>query len=327
MPSANDGVYWDHYYPHLAGGTPQYAGRAQDRLEQMHRQKLTEIAMNRFEWTGFPEEVQLDNTRWLEKCLFETALAVFFYDDEWERHFILRAAPAGVWNLIGNPTKYLAYGNQYYNKWLDDDECVPIWANYLRYPDYDIVNIYAETLAEIDRTIRINAKNARRTKIIRVPEKSRLSFDNLQRQIDMGETFIKALPDLPSLADAMEAIDLGIDPSSVVDLSMLRQRVWSECMTMLGVNNNAGADKKERLVASEVSGNDDQVSIIRATNLKARLEACAQIKDQYGFDVTVAYVTDMNSDLDEGGAGDLADRQGGAAGSMVAAPARKAIDR
>jgi hypothetical protein len=314
MPSANDGVYWDHYYPHLAGGGPVRAGLQQDRIENMLRQKLTEIAINRFEWTGFPDEVQLENIPWLEKSLFQTALCVFYYDIEWDRFMAMRAAPGGVWNFIGNPTKFLAYGNTYYNKWLDADDCVPIWANYLRYPDYEIVNIYAETLAEIDRTIRINAKNARRTKIIRVSEKSRLSFDNLQRQIDSGETFIKALPELPSLADAMEAIDLGIDPSSIMELSMLRQRVWSECMTMLGINNNAGADKKERLVASEVSGNDDQIATIRATNLKARQEAAAQIKDRYGFDVQVNYVTDMNSQ-DNGEGGNLADRQPAASDS------------
>jgi hypothetical protein len=254
MPSANDGVYWDHYYPHLAGGTPHYAGQGQDRRRMMIAKKLTEIAMNRFEWTGFPEEVQLDNTRWLEKCLFETALAVFYYDDEWSRHFVMRAAPAGVWNMIGNPTKYLAYGNQYYNKWLEADDCVPIWANYLRFPDFEVVSIYSEILSEIDQTIQVNAKNARRTKIIRVSEKSRLSFDNIQRQIDAGETFIKVLPELPSLTDAMEAIDLGIDPSSLID---------------------------------------DQVSVIRATNLKARQEAAAQIADQFGFDVEVNYVTDL----------------------------------
>jgi hypothetical protein len=155
------------------------------------------------------------------------------------------------------------------------------------------VSIYSEILSEIDQTIQVNAKNARRTKIIRVSEKSRLSFDNIQRQIDAGETFIKVLPELPSLTDAMEAIDLGIDPSSLMDISMLRSRVWNECMTLLGINNNAGADKKERLVSDEVSGNDDQVSVIRATNLKARQEAAAQIADQFGFDVEVNYVTDL----------------------------------
>lgn len=307
MPSANDGIYWDHYYPHLAGGTPVAPyGNQQDRLYRMLHMKLTEIAMNRFEWTGFPDEVQLENRRWLEKCLFETALAVFYHDDEWDRWFAMRAAPGGVWNFIGNPTKYLAYGNTYYNKWLDADDCVPIWANYMRYPDFEIVNLYAETIAEIDRTIRINAKNARRTKVIRVSEKSRLTFDNIQRQIDRGESFIKIIPDLPSITDAMEAIDLGIDTNmSLMEISMLRSRVWNECMTLLGINNNAGADKKERLVADEVSGNDDQISAIRATNLQARQQAADLINDRFGFDVAVEYVTDMNA---EQNAGDLAAR-------------------
>lgn len=298
MPSANDGVYWDQYYPHLAGGTPNHAGALmQNRRFRMLQMKLTEVSQSRFVWEGLPPEVQKDNTRWLEKCLFETALAVFYYDDEWARWFVMRAAPSGVWNMYGNPTEYLAYGNAFYNKWLEAKECVPIWGNVLRYPDYEIVNIYAEVLAEIDQSIQINAKNARRTKIIRVSEKSRLSFDNIQRQIDEGKTFIKVLPDLPALTDMMEAIDLGLDSKiSLMDLSMLRSRIWNEANTMLGVNNNQGADKKERLVADEVSGNDDQVLMIRETSLQSRQQACEQIKEQFGFDVTVRYATDMSDE-------------------------------
>jgi hypothetical protein len=298
MPSSNDGVYWTHYYPHLTGGSVgQYGAGMQDRRFRMLHMKLTEIAQNRFKWEGFPPEVQLDNTRWLEKCLFETALAVFYYDPEWSRHFIMRAAPSGVWNLYGNPTQYLAYGNQYYNKWLDADDCVPIWANNVRYPDFEIVNIYAEVLSELDQTIAINAKNARRTKVIRVSEKSRLSFDNIQRDIDAGKSFIKVLTDLPNLADAMEAIDLGIDSKiSLMDMSMLRSRVWNEAQTMLGVNNNQGADKKERLVADEVSGNDEQVMMVRETSLAARELACEQIKDKFGFEVTVRFATELSDE-------------------------------
>lgn len=298
MPSANDGVYWDHYYPHLAGGgTAGYGGNMQNRRFRMLQMKLTEVAQARFVWEGFPEDVQKDNTRWLEKCLFETALAVFYYDTEWQRYFVMRAAPSGVWNMYGNPTKYLAYGNQYYNKWLDADECVPIWANNLRYPDYEIVHLYSEVLAEIDQSIQINAKNARRTKIIRVSEKSRLSLENIQRQIDDGKTFIKVLPDLPAMNDMMEAIDLGLDSKiSLMDLSMLRSRIWNEANTMLGINNNQGADKKERLVADEVSGNDDQVMMIRETSLQSRQLAADQISEDFGFDVTVRYATDLSDE-------------------------------
>lgn len=329
MPSANDGVYWDHYYPHLQGGRPQTPAMGSERRQWMLQQKLQEIAMNRFEWSGFPEEVQIEGSRYLEKCLFETALAVFYQDTEWDKWLVMRAAPAGVWDMMGNPTEYLAYGSQYYNKWLKAKDCAPIWANAMRMPDYDIVLIYSEVIAELDLTLRINAKNARRTKIIRMSEKSRLSFDNLQAKIDAGDTFIKVLPDLPSLTDAMEAIDLGIDTTSLMDLSMLRSRLWNECMTMLGINNNAGADKKERLVASEVSGNDDQISAIRATNLQSRLTACADIKRKFGFDVTVQYVTDMNSE-ENGEGGNLADRDGDGnvlTATPVKKPAKKEIER
>jgi hypothetical protein len=66
-------------------------------------------------------------------------------------------------------------------------------------------------------------------------------------------------------------------------------------MTLLGINN-ANQDKKERLVAAEVSGNDDMVSAIRATNLNARRMACDAINEMWpAYQVEVDYVTDMGT--------------------------------
>jgi hypothetical protein len=85
-----------------------------------------------------------------------------------------------------------------------------------------------------------------------------------------------------------------VDPTSIINMHILRTREWSECMTMLGINN-ANQDKKERLTAAETAGNDDVIATIRATNLATRQFACEQINAKFGLNVSVDYTTDMKT--------------------------------
>lgn len=282
----NDSVMRGVYQPWL--NPRRTAASDTIAIQMMLERKLLELSMNRFEWTGLPKEIDV---RWLEMSLNFFALAVFFKDDEYDKYFAMRGAPAGNLNMLGNPTSFKVYGNDYYIRDLAVTECVPIWANYMRVPDWDVIRIYSQRIAEMDRTIEINSKSARRTKIVAVNENGRLTAANFNRQLDEGVGAI-AVSDTFALGDTVTALDLGVDPNSIVNMHMLRNREWNEVMTLLGINN-ANQDKKERLVASEVSSNDDMVAAIRATNLNARRQACELIKEMYSLDVTVDYVTDM----------------------------------
>ena len=61
--------------------------------------------------------------------------------------------------------------------------------------------------------------------------------------------------------------------------------------TFLGINN-ANQDKRERLVASEVDANDEQVEQARFNMLDARLDACKLINDMFGLDISVKFRND-----------------------------------
>jgi len=92
------------------------------------------------------------------------------------------------------------------------------------------------------------------------------------------------------------ALDLGINEHALEKLHIVRTRLWSECMGLLGINN-ANQDKKERLVASEVDANDDQVSSMQYVNLNARRQACHMINARYGLDVSVEYNAQIQAEL------------------------------
>lgn len=281
----------------------------------MYRRKLTEMCLSRFVWTGLPESIDL---RFLENVLFYSGLAVVFYDVNVGAILAARARPEGNFNLYDNPRWFWAYGANYAGKRLRQDECAPIWGTLTRMgTDKDIVEIYAHRIAELDMTIEINSKNARRQKAIALNEDEILTVDNIIAALDRGDPVIKVTN--PSYLDRLErTLDFGVDPKSIEVLSVVRARVVNECMSMLGINN-ANQDKKERLVADEVGANNEQINIGKRANLIPREQGAQLINrvlgDQFGFECSVSaaewWAPGSEKDAEEDENGNVHDDAGG----------------
>lgn len=261
-------------------------------IERMYQRVLLELAANRFSWSGLPIEI---DPRFLEMTLAYNGLALFYRDEKYNAFMTPRATPSGWFNVYDNPTAFTTYGNRFIGKRILAQNCVPMWANYTRTPDLDIIGIYASKLANFDRTIEINSSNARQPKIAAVSENVKLSAVNFNRQVDEGNSFIQVNGDdnLRSLADMITAFDLGVNPDTVEKLHIVRTRLWNECMGLLGIDN-ANQDKKERLVEGETDANNNQTLMMRHVNLNARRQAAAAINRKYGLDIGVAYHTDVD---------------------------------
>lgn len=300
-----DLAYTNHYAPLNVGR--QNNNQTDNRmvyLERMYRRVLGELAMNRFEWKG-TEETGISK-RYMELMLYQFGLTVVFRDDNifskdgvmtkagTGKVYALRGGASGTLNLVGDPTHFTLTGTNFTGMRLPANKCVPIWANYFRQPDLDIVDIYAYKLAEIDRTIEINSRNARRNKVLTYNENSSLTAKNINDMIDRGEATI---PVNFSLGDMVTALDLGVDPKSVETLSILRGRLWGEAMGLLGINNS-NQDKKERLVEAEVSANDDQIATQRRVNLNARQEGARLANEMFGLNLSVDYYTEVNGEYE-----------------------------
>lgn len=305
MPRNTDFVGQSYYAPHLtgtiAGGLfkSNPANSREAAIEMMLIRSITEMAVNRFKWGGLPSSVDV---RYMELTLFRYGLSVFYKDKDFDQFLALQASASGRMNYAQNPTAFTINGNSsFVSKRLPAKHVVPIWSNYLRIPDWDIVAIYAQRLAELDRTIEINSKNARRPKVLVTNENQRLSGVNIVRQFDEGNPLIQINRDsaMGALNEYVTSFDLGVDPDSLEKLHILRTRIWGECMGMLGFDF-ANQDKKERLVASEVDANNSQVDAMRAANLNARQFAADQMNEKYpelGGAVTVEYhITSETSD-------------------------------
>lgn len=260
---------------------PNQARERTMTTETMYQRVLTELSLNRFKWVGLPDSI---DERFMELTLFRNALCVFYREESANRYLAVQGTGVGNVNMYNNPTEFQVIGNSMVNKRLGAKQCVPIWANFLRIPDHDIVYLYATKLAEVDRTIEINLKSMRQSQIMFVDENQRLSYVNLMRQHQEGQPLILGTPGMD--LSKIQVFNLGIDKDQVVNLMDVKARLWNEAMTLLGINNS-NQDKKERLVADEVSANNDQVSAQRSVALKSRKIAAEQINRMYSLTISV----------------------------------------
>jgi hypothetical protein len=297
------------YKPFLNPGPRRAPNQSANKfadLYNMYYNTLSELCMNRFKWVGLPPTVDV---RFVEQTLFRSALVVFYFEERYDQYMALRGTSAGNWNIYDNPTGFQVNGNSYVNRYVSARDAVPIWANYTRTPDTDIVAIYAQKFADLDLTLEINAHKARQSTIVFASENQKLSIQNLMAAIDRGDPWIPVKKNTLNPDDDLKPVDFGIDKDRLLNDHMLKSRLWGECMGLLGIDN-ANTDKRERVQAAEVNANDGQVSNMRRVNLNAREQAAAAINRRWpnlpSGPVSVSYHVD----------GDPVDEAGDAGGSL-----------
>lgn len=290
----------DNAVDHLWGNYKNNpAANRKDLYERMYIRILTEICTNRFNWDGLPEEI---DRRFLELQLFRQALCVFFFDTQYDRYFALRGSGMGKWNMYDNPVMFNVVGNTMISRLLQAgnplkdsegniirDGCVPIWANTLRMPDADVVYLQSTKLADIERTIEIALMAMRNPFLFAVNDNEKQTFLNIWRQIQEGQPVVFGTESLgENLDDKIKLFDLKIDKEVVLNLQIAKSKIWNETMTLLGINN-ANQEKRERLVADEVSANDSQIMAVRNSALSSRQYAAEWINNLYDLEVSVEW--------------------------------------
>lgn len=259
----------------------------------MYQRMMTELALNRFKWTGVP--VEIDPT-FIERTLLFRSLCVFTLDDD-IGYIALPGTPANMVDIYGNPQSFtLMSVNGKYSRTLTNRECVPIYPNMLRTSDMDIVSLYAMLFAEIAQTLDINTIQLRNPIVFTGPASMRQTMKTIQDQLADGAfSFLEnsAANDMIQVS----AFQSELHPDNLINTQMFKQKLWNECMTYLGINN-ANQDKPERLVADEVSANDAQVVASRLSGIQSRNNAADTINERYGLALHCEWNTDMDAMAD-----------------------------
>lgn len=265
--------------------------------------KFLNVALSVYEWEGLPAGI---DQRQLEMWLLTRGYAIFFYDEALiddvgkrapEGYAVLEGVAYGEWDLYNIPNERRVYAPMGFQKTLDETNSVIMFHNQLRTPEVYTYELYARRIAELDRTIDVNVRAQKTTKVVRCDDKQRLTWKNVMMQYDgnvytiMGDKSI----DLKDL----EVLDLSSELVAL-DLDVLKQRYIAEALQFAGVES-VPPEKRERLVSSEVTGAMGGTEALRFSRLCARQQACEEINRIFGLGVSVRYrggtyitTTDLN---------------------------------
>lgn len=261
--------------------------------------RLKELAMSMFEWKNLPDSI---DPRFLELTLFEKGVAVYFRDEDLTddehkngRDLVLPVTLKGGFDVYGIPKERRAYAVNSYNFDLNENDSVLIFNNYLHQNCVTEIEMYALRLANLDRAIDVNANAQKTPVLIKCDEQQRLTMENLYMQYDGNMPFIFADKNL----NANGLSVLKTDAPFVADrLYSLKTQIWNEALTYLGISN-LNIQKKERLVADEVTRNLGSTIASRHGRLQSRRDAANMINKMFGTNIEVNYREDYREVDDE----------------------------
>lgn len=250
------------------------------------------IALNMFEWEGFPENISSDllSSEIMEKWLFEEGKAVFFKDSS--LGFLCLKVNKEGFNVVGKPTAYRAWGNGY-TKRLTPDECVLIKNNITEMPTEQALTYYIEQIADIELVKKLR-RNAHKTPyIIETSADTELSAKNIFKKLDAGDPVIYK-------NKTRSEGELGVNVNNN-DIAYLNDRLndeknsyIAEILTLLGIDNYV-EDKAERVQSAEVEAQKEYIMQAFETMLEMRQKACEEINKKFGLNLNVRAVKDKIS--------------------------------
>ena len=247
----------------------------------MYYNRLTALAISMFEWKNLPPSI---DPRFMELILYSDGQVVFF-KDEVMGYLCLQFAIQGNLNVYRLPTTVRAYAVNGYQKVLKEDERVIIWNNYLHTSTEIDIRNYAKRLYKMERTIDVNLEAQKTPILIQCTEAQRLTLQNLYYQYEGNMPFIFADKNLD--LNGITTVNTGA-PFIADKVEIVKSKRWNEAMTCLGIKNS-DADKKERLIADELSSNMGDVKAQQYTRLTSRQEAAKKINEMFGLDISVDY--------------------------------------
>ena len=261
------------------------AARMNTQTYRMYLDRLTELAISMFEWTGLPDTV---DSRFMELILFNHGAAVYF-DDETIGNLCLKVLFTGPFNVYHIPTKRHAYAVNGYYKNVTERDSVIVWNNMLHENSFTAIDMFAKRLANLDRIIDVNANTQKTPVMVECDEKERLTMENTVMQWDGNYPIIYGRKGITQNTPLkVLKTDCQFIGKEIYELKTL---IWNEAMTYLGISN-VNTIKKERMVSDEVLRNLGGTVASRYSRLQARQKACEEINKMFNTDIWCEYRED-----------------------------------
>ena len=266
-------------------------------------ERLKKVSISMFDWVNLPESM---DERFLELCLFYYGQAALLKDEKFG--FInTKAASNGYMNIYGLPTEIHCYSFEYHadrRTYQDggintptvnpDKQAILVMNTAERISTASTISLYAKRLAEADRSAEVNIRLQKFPIVMNVDEKQRLAALNMFRQYDGNEPLLFGDKN-QMLSESLKAVQTGI-PYVADKIMAYKKEIWNEYLTFLGINN-LEVSKKERLVASEATTNNEVINLNLMSFLVPRQKAAKQFNELFGLTGDKEVSVRVRSDL------------------------------
>ena len=264
-----------------------------DYLERMKK-----IALSMFEWQNLPDTM---NARYLEMCLYYKGQAALLKDQNYG--FInTQAADSGYINIYGLPTLINCFSYSYNSQRnlyvpdsddSEDDSCILVMNTFERVPTCAMIELFAQRLADAQRTADINIAAQRTPVLILTDKNQELTLKNMYAQYEGNAPVIygdrnQLTPDAIRTVNT-EAKFIGRE---IMDY---KREIWNEMLTALGISNLS--EKRERLISNEADSNNELVNLNLQSFLIPRQKAAEEFNKLFNLEGDKAISVRVRSDL------------------------------
>lgn len=269
-------------------GLPYYWQNADRNRREVivYRNWILAIMMQRYEWVNLPDTC---DERYLEWILCTQGVATICNVEPlgW---ISTQAAVTGTPNIYDNPVKWTSIGNNGHHAPCDASNGVLVWSNYLRFPEWNFIDLWSRRLAQIDSAMEANIVQQKVPWLITGPYERQQDMIQLVKQAAGGEPAVLGLK-------GIENVDINLLMTPVEfkgeALQNAKQRIWNEIYTFLGISNLER--KGERMIEEEVLATNEPVLRRDLDGLSTRRHAAETLNKRFGLNIEVYKKQDNES--------------------------------
>lgn len=240
--------------------------------------RMVNLCVNRFEWKGLPESC---NERALEITLFFYGKALFAKDPDFG-YINVPFLTDGTPNMYYEYTKRRGFSFDY-NRSFDETDSVIVRNTPMMTPTFLTAEIYANQIADVQRTIQVHTNTLKRPFLMRADEREKTSIVNVFKKVLDNEPLIMGTKFADN--DNFNVLDLKLE-CYLPELWESLGSWWSAFYTALGINSTP-YEKKERLITEEVTSNDEVNDLNLNSMLESRRRAAEEANELFGWNLSV----------------------------------------
>lgn len=260
------------------------------RLVNMYRNTIVQMAMSRFKWLNLPPNCDERFLEWT--LLYEGVATIAFPKDRAGEFYSTRATFDSKPNVYDNFTKWRSTGNNGWNFYCNYKNGVLVWDNNTRYPLMSGIMIKAQELAHIQLTKEMNRFHQQIPWILKGPQSKKQDLINITKQVAGGEQAIIALDSFGDIE--VDALMTNV-PFIGNELAQDEKNTWNDVYHMLGIENSTL--KMERQTQDEINAQRQPTTMVALASISERRKAADYLNEHFGQYLMAPIEVVWNDDL------------------------------